>query len=568
MSPTFANRILSIMATMVQPPVTTRSDSYPPSPTLSTSYPDIISLKGSLPYEQDIVDSKRNFVHAEYDKSFAASMPSTAPSSPLYTHSRDSYFSTPSYSSLDPNEDLRYDEDEDQFPSFDNNTPISHPADAQIHPNASSEDLTNESQANISTPSEPANDDNAIVHEPTRHVDYLAHEWKEEDIWSSWRYIVARRKTINNSVRLENAAWRTWTKAKNNLKTISPESLNWLKDCDVTWLYGPLQIDTSKSLSRSHSPPPSQLSTCSSFLHKKPILKKKSASAAILERSRSQHSLLARASEIIRVQQASPKPGRHGIRRGGSDFSLPSYRTSSVLNTPAELESRPSYPPRYSFGSQTPSDCKHVFFNEEVSQVQAIESDADDDEKETPPQEDEFSESDEDDDGGLMMAPARTRSNRSTPRGSFSDNNKMIAPLPPSTLKYRKDTPEPPDTPQADRSWTQHRGLTHSSSQETLKPTNAGQNFLLDDDPELDADSWPGQATSSSAPDYSPYEQEEYNNPGPNMRRTDSGMFMPYDENEDEAAMNNSLFGQALYAVNTFRDIAHVVWNVGWNRHR
>jgi hypothetical protein len=26
---------------------------------------------------------------------------------------------------------------------------------------------------------------------------------------------------------LENASWRTWMKAKNNLKTISPESLNW-----------------------------------------------------------------------------------------------------------------------------------------------------------------------------------------------------------------------------------------------------------------------------------------------------------------------------------------------------
>lgn len=509
-------------------------------------------------------------MHSEYDKTYAASMPSTAPSSPLYIQSmgsRDSYFSTPSYCSLDPNEDFNYDGDEDQFPSYDNNTPQSHPADRHLPQAADSEDTIDESQNIISTPSEPANDDHSIVHEPTRHVDYLAHEWKEEDIWSSWRYIVARRKVINNSVRLENAAWRTWAKAKDNLKTISPESLNWLKDCDVTWLYGPLQVDTKKSLSRPHSPAPSQLSTCSSFLNKKPILKKKSASAAILERSRSQHSLLARASEIIRVQQSSPKPGRKSIRRGGSEFSLPSYKTSSVLNTPADYELKPPYPPRYSFESQTPSECKHVFFNEEVRQVQAIESD-DDDNKTAPHFEEEFSESDEDDDGGLMMAPARTRSNRSTPRGSFSGDNKMIAPLPPSTLKYRKDTPEPPDTPQANRLWPGHRGLSHSSSQETLKPSNPSHNFLLDDDPELDGDAWPGQSSDGQSCDYSPYAQEEYSSPGPNMRRTDSGMFMPYDENEDEAAMNNTLFGQALYAVNTFRDIAHVVWNVGWNRNR
>lgn len=557
------------MTTIIQQPVTTGATEFPPSPTFSSSYPDMISLKAGSPYEQEM-DSKRSFLHAEYDKTYAASMPSTAPSSPLYIQSggsRDSYFSTPSYSSLDPNEDFSYDEDEDQFPSFENHTPQSHPADRQLPSAADLEDISDDSQHNISTPSEPANDDTSVVHEPTRHVDYLAHEWKEEDIWSSWRYIVARRHTINNSVRLENAAWRTWAKAKGNLKTISPESLNWLKDCDVTWLYGPLQIDTKKSLSRTHSPPPSQLSTCSSFLNKKPILKKKSASAAILERSRSQHSLLARASEIIRVQQSSPKPGRTAMRRGGSEFSLPRYQTSSVSNTPADLESRSNHTSRYSVESQTPSECKHVFFNEEVRQVQAIESD-DDDAKVIPHFEEEFSESDEDDDGGLMMAPARSRSNRSTPRSSFSDNNKMIVPLPPSTLKYRKDTPEPPDTPQANRLWPGHRGLSHSASQETLKPSKPTHNFLLDDDPELDADTWVGQSSGSPSCNYSPYAEEEYNSPGPNMRRTDSGMFMPYDENEDEAAMNNTLFGQALYAVNTFKDIAHVVWNVGWNRHR
>ncbi|PTB40437.1 hypothetical protein M441DRAFT_81141 [Trichoderma asperellum CBS 433.97] len=30
-------------------------------------------------------------------------------------------------------------------------------------------------------------------------------------------------------------------KLLNDLKTIPPEALNWLKECDDTWLYGPLQ---------------------------------------------------------------------------------------------------------------------------------------------------------------------------------------------------------------------------------------------------------------------------------------------------------------------------------------
>lgn len=73
----------------------------------------------------------------------------------------------------------------------------------------------------------PSADDTSLEDEPSRHVDYLSHDWREEDIWSSWRYVTSRRNDYSNGVRLENASWRTWAKAKHNLKTISPESLNW-----------------------------------------------------------------------------------------------------------------------------------------------------------------------------------------------------------------------------------------------------------------------------------------------------------------------------------------------------
>lgn len=73
----------------------------------------------------------------------------------------------------------------------------------------------------------PAADDTSVEEEPSRHVDYLSHEWREEDIWASWRYVTARRSDYSNGVRLENASWRTWAKAKHNLGTISPETLNW-----------------------------------------------------------------------------------------------------------------------------------------------------------------------------------------------------------------------------------------------------------------------------------------------------------------------------------------------------
>lgn len=560
------------MATVL-PPLSTGANKFPPSPTLSSTYPDLDSFQTGLPYD-DSLDSKQNFVHAEYDRPYTPSMPSTAPSSPFYSHSmgsRDSYFSTPAYSSLDPNEEFRIEDDESPFPSFDNNvpqqiqcpTPQSFERFGATSPDTETSSSTAERRSNEE---EEAKDDHWVKHEPTRHVDYLSHEWEEQDIWSSWRYVNVRerrkryepKESLANGERLENAAWRTWTKSKYHLSTTTPESLNWMKDCDVTWLYGPLQVDKKSDLIQDRSPPPSRLSTCSSFLNKKPILKKKSASAVLLERSLTEHNLLSRVGEIIRIQQSSPVPRRSGLRRGGSEFSLPSYHNSSVANTPAEY-SRLDHPPRYSFGAETPSEAKHVLFNETVRQVQAIESD--DDGKDEPVV-DEYEESDEDDDGGLMMAPAKIRSNRSTPRNSFSENGKTIAPLPPTTLKYRKDTPEPPETTSSLPSfWSPNKQLRHSSSQETLKPSNPSQNFLLDDDPELNDDPWLPKAADQ---EYSPYAEEMEEPQG--MRRTASGMFMPYDENEDEAAMNNGLFGQAMYAVNTFRDIAHVVWNVGWNR--
>lgn len=89
-----------------------------------------------------------------------------------------------------------------------------------------------ESGSSTSRPDTPeltkhAEDDTTIASKPSRQVDYLSHDWREEDIWTSWRYIVTRRGEFANSARLENASWRTWMKAKHNLKTISPESLNW-----------------------------------------------------------------------------------------------------------------------------------------------------------------------------------------------------------------------------------------------------------------------------------------------------------------------------------------------------
>lgn len=70
-------------------------------------------------------------------------------------------------------------------------------------------------------------DDTAARLEPSRNVDYLSHDWVEEDIWSSWRYIVSRRRHFGQCSREENASWRVWAKQKYKLKTVNPNTINW-----------------------------------------------------------------------------------------------------------------------------------------------------------------------------------------------------------------------------------------------------------------------------------------------------------------------------------------------------
>ena len=70
-------------------------------------------------------------------------------------------------------------------------------------------------------------DDSSLSTQPRGQVDYLSHEWREEDVWRSWRNMTRQKNEIANGARLENASWRTWWKQRNKLKTISPETLNW-----------------------------------------------------------------------------------------------------------------------------------------------------------------------------------------------------------------------------------------------------------------------------------------------------------------------------------------------------
>jgi Fungal protein of unknown function (DUF1752) len=209
--------------------------SYFPSSSLRHSSPHRIpSLNTSNPYIQSppIKPSFHHFGYS-YEKLDSTSAPSSVPSPPQLAHKtfpgRTSYTSALASSlSLDSKES----DGEIDFSSLQKSGSLYQVEEVpEPAPKADEHDAKPTTTAipgdEASQNDKKPKDDQAIERAPARHVDYLAHEWKLEDIWSSWRYVVARRKAYSNSVRLENASWRMWAKAKDNLRTVSPESINW-----------------------------------------------------------------------------------------------------------------------------------------------------------------------------------------------------------------------------------------------------------------------------------------------------------------------------------------------------
>ena len=359
-----------------------------------------------------------------------------------------------------------------------------------------------------------------------------------------------------------------------------------LKDCDVTWLYGPLQTGSDRSLRMPSSSPSSssRLSKSNSFLNKKPILKKRSMSEIMLQRTLSSSSLLKQAAAAVQAQQ-SENGGidRPGIGRITSDYVSYAFASGRISREHAsQLSSLTSS----GLASPGTGEKKHIHFNEQVEQCIALEMKGDDDEEPEAYAVHDYDDSDSDD-GGIMMK--RSSSNRklppmhsrtSTPRQSFSAESKTIAMLPSTTLKYREDTPEPPETAMKHSNgfWNGSK-LSPSPSQETLRPSKPSTRMLLgEEDEEDDADiDWQPPSAFTNRKDSMAVVQERFTNlhtsgssssltgEPSGMRRTPSGMFMPYEEDEDDV-VSEGLFGKVVDTVNTAKDIAHVIWNVGWRR--
>lgn len=153
------------------------------------------------------------------------------------------------------------------------------------------------------SPTSKVYDDLDLIAQPTQNVDYLACPWHrcESDLWASRKYLEIRRKKYGDHEdqtydRLRNASWRAVAVGRLKLKKVDPQSFNWLKDQDLTWLHGPYVPQSPRPNPASSNQPPSQLP--------KPIVKavrqEKRPSKSALKQP-SLKTLLLRGSSLCRI---------------------------------------------------------------------------------------------------------------------------------------------------------------------------------------------------------------------------------------------------------------------------
>ncbi|KAL3425396.1 protein phosphatase type 1 complex subunit Hex2/Reg1 [Phlyctema vagabunda] len=217
-----------------------------------------------------------------------------------------------------------------------------------------------------------AKDDAAVSQTPAGHVDYLSHVWKEEDLWSSWRHLVSAKKTTPVDIRLENASWRAWSKISNNLHTINPARIDWQKDSDSTWLYGPHQTRADSFFTTPIRQPAVESTPEPASPAKRPILKKLSMAEIMLRRSLSTLSLLRQAASTVQIHQYDF--GMHSTIRNHSNHSSPRphYRKKRIHFNQQVEQRRPCADASCETLAKLPSiELKHPELNEKP-QPQAV----------------------------------------------------------------------------------------------------------------------------------------------------------------------------------------------------
>jgi hypothetical protein len=217
-----------------------------------------------------------------------------------------------------------------------------------------------------------------------------------------------------------------------------------LKDCDVTWLYGPLQSQTN-SLAPEKASPVRGIPRSSSFSDaKKPILKKRSQSEVILTSLATKPQGILRAAEHVLRDTARREQELAALREQNpltpthvlvNQVRMRSASLSPICATALSTQTDYFSLTTSSTGEiSTPSGTRHIHFNDRVEQCIAVDA------KEEEEDEDEYSEDlssvmeeedDSDSDELFMMRPRSSTSATVTRKGEHH----TIAKLPATTLR-------------------------------------------------------------------------------------------------------------------------------------
>jgi hypothetical protein len=167
---------------------------------------------------------------------------------------------------------------------------------------------------------------------------------------------------------------------------------------------------------------------------------------------------------------------------------------------------------------------------------------------------------------GKRAPPMRRKSTND--KNSFTSDGKMIAMLLSTTLNHRGRILEPSEEAMKHSISIRNPILSPSLPQETCSK-HLGRFFEEEEDHDMtdvDVDADPALYGAKSFENPGFYRRTSTDNitaEPTGIRRTPSGMFTPY---EEEESSKDSIFGRFIDTVNTARDMAYFIWNVGWRK--
>ncbi|KAI9347965.1 hypothetical protein DFJ73DRAFT_446579 [Zopfochytrium polystomum] len=236
-------------------------------------------------------------------------------------------------------------------------------------------------------------------------VDYLTYGFNEFDLHECWKNATKHKDSIINGRRLENASWRKFFQMKFGLSTINPARLNWQKDSDSLWLFGPFHSYVPLPVLQETYRNPEVCDRqgackdgCTNSRHLKPALKKSRRPEDFLAaqnldvirsttRSFSDPNLASIRSPVLSQDaRDDPLPGASPVLP-----SLPTTVTESSIPLAVERPVPPAWRPRLQYPNrahakpdlraplETANDqSKHIRFAEQVQQRLILETSEED----------------------------------------------------------------------------------------------------------------------------------------------------------------------------------------------